>query len=107
MVGVSQFEGFGSSSQHAEFGPRIVRNRCVPVCGCRAGYFGLGLAQLEAKIRLDIEDFRLDPQKCSGSLQHSRDAMSLSTLELILKLVVDFRLGSRGDVSPKEFYVTQ
>ncbi len=23
--------------------PRIVRNRCVPVCGYRAGYFGLGL----------------------------------------------------------------
>ncbi len=26
--------------------PRIVRNRCVPVCGSRAGYCGLGLAQL-------------------------------------------------------------
>ncbi len=25
---------------------RIVRNRCVPVCGQRAGYFGLCLAQL-------------------------------------------------------------
>ncbi len=25
---------------------RIVRNRCVPVCGHRVGYFGLGLAQL-------------------------------------------------------------
>ncbi len=25
---------------------RIVRNRCVPVCGYRAGYFKLGLAQL-------------------------------------------------------------
>ncbi len=26
---------------------RIVRNRCVPVCEYRAGYFGLGLAQLQ------------------------------------------------------------
>ncbi len=25
--------------------PRIVRNRRLPVCGYRAGYFGLGLAQ--------------------------------------------------------------
>ncbi len=37
---------------------RIVRNRCVPVC---AGYFGFGLAQLEARIRLEIADVRPDP----------------------------------------------
>ncbi len=41
--------------------PRIVRNRCVPVSGYRAGYFGLGLAQLEAQIRIEIEDCRPYP----------------------------------------------
>ena len=40
---------------------RIVRNRCVPVCGYRAGDLGLGLAQLEAQIWLEMEDFRQDP----------------------------------------------
>ncbi len=40
---------------------KIVRNRSVPVCGYNAGYFGLGLAQLWAHIRLEIEDFRPDP----------------------------------------------
>ncbi len=32
--------------------PRLVRNLCVPVCGYRAGYFGLGFASLEAQFRL-------------------------------------------------------
>ncbi len=41
--------------------PKIVRNRCVPLCGYHAGYFGLGLASLSAQIRLEIEDFRPDP----------------------------------------------
>ncbi len=36
------FTSFGSSSKHTA---RIVRNRCVPVCGYRAGYFGFDLAQ--------------------------------------------------------------
>ncbi len=40
---------------------RFVRNRRVPVCGCRARYVGLGLAQLQAQIRLELEDFRPDP----------------------------------------------
>ncbi len=39
----------------------IVRNRYVTVCGGRAGYLGLGAAQLWAQVRLEIEDFRLDP----------------------------------------------
>ncbi len=29
----------------------------MPVCGYRAGHFGLGLARLQAQSRLDIEDF--------------------------------------------------
>ncbi len=33
----------------------IVMNRCVPVCGCRAGEFGSDLAQLQAQIRFEIE----------------------------------------------------
>ncbi len=33
----------------------------MPVCGYRAGSFGLGLAQLSAQIRFEIEDFRPDP----------------------------------------------
>ena len=46
--------------------PRIVRTRCVTVCGYRAGYCGLGLAQLSAQIWFEIEDFRPDPYKFSG-----------------------------------------
>ena len=42
-------------------GPRIFRNRCVPVCGYRAVYFGLRLAELQAQIRVELEDFRPDP----------------------------------------------
>ncbi len=38
----------------------------MPVCGYRAGYSGVGLAQLEAQIRFEIEDFRPDPQKFTG-----------------------------------------
>ncbi len=38
----------------------IARARCVPVCGYRVGYVGLGLAKLEAEIWLDIEDLRPD-----------------------------------------------
>ncbi len=53
--------------------PIIVRSRCVPVCGYRAGYFGLGVTQLVAQIQLEIEDHRPDPQKCSGPDQLSRD----------------------------------
>ncbi len=41
--------------------PIIVRTRCLPVSGDRAGYFGLGLAQLQAQIRFKIGDFRPDP----------------------------------------------
>ncbi len=41
-------------------------NRCVPVCGYRAGYVGLGLAQLSAEIWLVLEELRPDPQKFSG-----------------------------------------
>ena len=51
---------------------RIVRNRCVPVCGYRAGYFWLGLAQLWAQIRFEIGDFRPDPYKFSGPFEISR-----------------------------------
>jgi hypothetical protein len=52
--------------------PMIIRNPCVPVCGYRAGYFGLGLAHLEAQIQLVVEDFRPDPKKFSGPFQVSR-----------------------------------
>ena len=38
--------------------PRIVRTRCVPVCGHRAVYFGLGLALLQAQIRPPLTNFR-------------------------------------------------
>jgi hypothetical protein len=38
--------------------PRIVRNRSVPVGVYSAGYFGLGLAQLWAQIRFEIEESR-------------------------------------------------
>ncbi len=44
----------------------IVPNRCVPVCGYDAGYFGLGLASLKAQFRFEIADFRPDPSKFSG-----------------------------------------
>ena len=49
----------GSSSKHA----KSVQNRCVPICGDRAGCFGLGLAQPWANIRFEIEDFRPDLSK--------------------------------------------
>ncbi len=39
----------------------LVADRCAPVCGYRAGYLGAGLAQLWARIRLEIEDFLPDP----------------------------------------------
>ncbi len=39
----------------------------MPVCGYCAGYLGLGLVQPQAQIRLEIEDFRPDPSKCSGA----------------------------------------
>ena len=39
----------------------IVRNRCVPVCGHRARYLGLGVAHLQAQLWFEIEDSRLDP----------------------------------------------
>ncbi len=44
---------------------RIGRTRCVPVCGYRAGYAGLGLAYFQAQIWPEIEDFRPDPLKLS------------------------------------------
>jgi hypothetical protein len=65
--------------------PRIVRNRCVPVCGYRAGHFGLGLAQLQAQIRFETEDSRPDPYKFSGPFQLSRvEAHQNSMLETVL-----------------------
>ncbi len=51
---------------------QIVRNRCVSVCGYRAGYVGLDLAQLEAQIRFEIEDCRPDPDRFSGPCQLGR-----------------------------------
>ncbi len=48
-------------SKPAENRPSIVWNRCAPVCGYRAGYFGLGFASFQAQIRAEIEDFWLDP----------------------------------------------
>ncbi len=47
---------------------KIVRNRCEPVCGYRAGYLVLGLAPLEVQIWFEIKDFRLDPLKFFGAL---------------------------------------
>ncbi len=42
-------------------------------CEYRAGYFGLGLVGPALdQIRLEIEDFRPDPQKCSGPRGLSR-----------------------------------
>ena len=40
----------------------------MPVCGYRAGYLRLGLAQLEAQIRFEIQDFRPDPLKVPGPI---------------------------------------
>ncbi len=51
---------------------RIARNRCVPVCGHGAGYFGLGLASLWAQFRFELEDFRPDPCNFSGSCELNR-----------------------------------
>ncbi len=44
----------------------------MPVRGYRAVYLGLGLAQLEAPIRFEIEDSRPDPSKVSGPFSISR-----------------------------------
>ncbi len=55
----------------------------MPVCGHRAGYVGLGLAQLEAQIRFDIEDSRPDPLKFSGPFQLSR-ALGVGHLDLAI-----------------------
>ncbi len=52
---------FGIMVETCQNRARIVRNRCVPVCGYHAGYSGLGLAQLWAQTRPEIEDFRPGP----------------------------------------------
>ncbi len=49
-----------------------MRNRCVPVFGQRDGYFGFGLAQLKAQIRLEIEDVGRILQSLRGPLAQPR-----------------------------------
>ncbi len=58
---ISHFKQFRIVVETRGSRPRIVQNRCVLVRGYRAGYFGLGLAQLVAQIRFEIEDSRPDP----------------------------------------------
>ncbi len=41
-------------------------NSCVFLPARAAGYFWIGLAQLQAQIRLEFEDFRPDPSKFAG-----------------------------------------
>ncbi len=43
-LAISQFYKFRMDVETRRNRARIVRNRCVPVCGHCAGYFGLGLA---------------------------------------------------------------
>jgi hypothetical protein len=79
--------------------PRIVRNRCVPVCGHRAGYSGLGLAQLGAPIRVAIEELRPDPQKLSRPFKLSRVVQAAGLLDvhtLSCALDLPLRPGSFG-----------
>ncbi len=60
-LAISLFTSFRIVVETHRNPPRIDRNRCVPVGGYRAGYFRLGLAQLLAQIRFEIEDFWPDP----------------------------------------------
>ena len=59
------FSSFGEPPE-CFFLANIARNRCAPVCGHHAGYFGLVLAPFQARIRLELEDFRPGPQQLSG-----------------------------------------
>ena len=57
---------FGSLSKHNEIGPEAFGIVVCRFVGTVTGYFGIGLAQLPARIRPEIEGSRPDPYKCSG-----------------------------------------
>jgi hypothetical protein len=74
--------------------PRIVRNRCVPVCGHRAGYFGLGFAELSAQTRLGIEDFGRILQSVRGPFSSAEVAVFPSVVLACKRFLVESGVGT-------------
>ncbi len=81
---------------------RIFRNRCVPVCGHRAGNFGLGLAPLQAQIRPQNRRFPTGSLKvCRGPFSSAEYVYSLSRLLVWAAQLPDWRVVPEHSDAPR------